>query len=85
MQAAEFAKTLLTEEGILLAPVNLQSDYWFAQEFRLMDRRGEVLWRRDKVGTWEVTFQPDFTSSTCSGQWCPQFRGLESLTTLNLK
>lgn len=84
-KAAEFAKTLLTAEGYLLAPVNLQRDYLFAQEFRLMNRLGEVIWRKDKVGTCEVTFQPDFTSSTCSGQWCPQFRGLDSLTTLNLK
>ena len=38
-----------------------------------------------KVGSWEVTFQPDFTQPTCQGQWCPQFRGADSLTTLELK
>ena len=49
-----------------------------------MDRAGEVLWRQDKVGAWEVTFQPDFTSPNCQGQWCPQFRGQDALSTLQL-
>jgi hypothetical protein len=84
-KAAEFARALLTPEGNLLAPVNVQRDYWFAQEYRLMNKRGDVLWRKDKVGSWEVTFQPDFTQPTCQGQWCPQFRGADSLTTLQLK
>ena len=84
-KAAEFARLLLTAEGQLLAPVNVQRDYWFAQEYRLMNRRGDVLWRRDKVGSWDVTFQPDFTQPSCQGQWCPQFRGVDSLTTLRLK
>jgi hypothetical protein len=84
-KAADFARALLTPEGKLLAPVNVQRDYWFAQEYRLMNQRGDVLWRKDKVGSWEVTFQPDFTQPTCQGQWCPQFRGADSLTTLELK
>jgi len=84
-KASEFARELLTAEGNLLAPVNVQRDYWFAQEYRLMNRRGDVLWRKDKVGSWEVTFQPDFTQPSCQGQWCPQFRGADSLTTLRLK
>uniref|UniRef100_A0A7S0ND09 Uncharacterized protein n=1 Tax=Phaeocystis antarctica TaxID=33657 RepID=A0A7S0ND09_9EUKA len=84
-KAADFARLLLSPEGNLLAPVNVQRDYWFAQEYRLMNQRGDVLWRKDKVGSWEVTFQPDFTQPTCQGQWCPQFRGADSLTTLELK
>ena len=36
-------------------------------------------------GATQVTFQPDFTQPTCQGQWCPQFRGADSLTTLQLK
>ena len=84
-KALEFAQTLLAEGGQLLAPVNQQRDFWFAQEFRLMDRSGSVLWRQAEVGTWAVTFQPDFTAPNCQGQWCPQFRGADSLSTLNLK
>ena len=83
-KANELARALLTAEGRLLAPVNIQRDYWFAQEFRLMDRSGTVLWRQRDVGAWQVTFQPDFTEPSCQGQWCPQFRGPDSMSTLQL-
>ena len=66
---------LLSPEGRLLAPVNQQSNYWFRQEYREFDRSGAVLWRTDTSGGWQITFQPDFTSPACQGQWCPQFRG----------
>ena len=41
-----------------------------------MDPTGAILWRKDTVSGWAITFQPDFTSPACQGQWCPQFRGL---------
>ena len=49
-----------------------------------MDRSGAVLWKQRDVGAWQVPFQPDFTSPNCQGQWCPQFRGADSLSTLQL-
>ena len=71
---------LLTPNGRLLAPVNQQRDYWFRQEYREFDRTGELLWRADTSGGWAITFQPDFTSPACQGQWCPQFRGMSDNT-----
>ena len=67
---------LLSPNGRLLAPVNQRRDYWFQQEYRLLDRSGQVLWKTDTSGGWAITFQPDFTSPSCQGQWCPQFRGM---------
>ena len=68
--------SLLNPNGRLLAPVNQRRNYWFQQEYRLFTKDGDVLWKTDTSGGWQVTFQPDFTSPACQGQWCPQFRGL---------
>ena len=76
---------LLTPEGRLLAPVNQQRNYFFRQEFRLYDRSTNVLWRTDTSGGWAITFQPDYTSPSCQGQWCPQFRGPVDRETLKLE
>lgn len=83
-KALDISRTLLKPDGRLLAPVNQQSNYWFRQEYRLMDHDGQLLWRTDTSQGWPVTFQPDFTAPSCQGQWCPQFRGL-SENTLKLR
>lgn len=75
-KALEFARRLLVPTtGRMLAPVNVQQDYWFSQEFRLLDQSGKVYLKQGTSGGWQVTFQPDFTEPNCQGQWCPQFRG----------
>lgn len=64
----------------LLAPVNIQDDYWLSQEYRLYGSSGEKLGGRVEVGAWSVLFQPDVTSSTCSGYWCAPFNGFGKTT-----
>ena len=77
-KARAYAKEFLTPDvGRLLAPVNIQSDYWLKQRFEVMDARGEVLWSADEVGAWSVQFQPDVTQDTCQGIWCPQYNGFQ--------
>ena len=68
-------RPLVPTTGRMLAPVNVQQDYWFSQTFRLLDQSGKVYLKRGTSGGWQVTFQPDFTEPNCQGQWCPQFRG----------
>lgn len=75
---------LLNEGGRLLAPVNQVKNYFFRQEYRLYDRTFQVLWSTETSGGWAITFQPDFTSPSCQGQWCPQFRGAGDMSTLKL-
>lgn len=73
-KAAAFARELLLPGGRLLAPCNQQDDYWFLQEYVLLNDRGQAMWTQGTVGKWDVIFQPDFTSPTCQGQWCPALR-----------
>jgi hypothetical protein len=60
--------------GRLLAPTNVNNDYWFEQKYVLLDHAGNVQWSRATLGSYDVLFQPDFTSPTCQGQWCPALR-----------
>lgn len=84
-KAVSFARELLAPGGRLLAPSNVQADYWFEQVYQLIDEGGAVLWSRRTLGSYDVLFQPDFTSPTCQGQWCPKLReGDEAAKGLNL-
>lgn len=74
-KAVQFATELLNEDGVLLAPVNSQDDYWLKQTYQLMDVNGKTLWSASDVGAWSVQFQPDVTQETCQGIWCPPFNG----------
>jgi protein-L-isoaspartate O-methyltransferase len=76
-KAVYFAKELLKEGGILLAPINTQNDYWFKQIYTLMDSSGKTLWVANDVGAWSVLFQPDVTQDTCQGIWCAPFNGFQ--------
>jgi protein-L-isoaspartate O-methyltransferase len=58
-KAKFYAKEMLEENGRLFAPVNVQSDYWLKQAFRVYDAKGNVLWNVNDVGAWSVQFQPD--------------------------
>ena len=74
-KAVQFATELLNENGVLLAPVNVQDDYWMKQTYRLLDAHGKILWSASDVGAWAVQFQPDVTQDTCQGIWCPPYNG----------
>lgn len=76
-KAVYFAKELLKDGGILLAPINTQNDYWFKQIYTLMDSSGKTLWVANDVGAWSVLFQPDVTQDTCQGIWCAPFNGFQ--------
>ena len=52
---------------------------------RANEYAAEVLWRTETSSGWSITFQPDYTSPSCQGQWCPQFRGTVDLSTLKLR
>jgi catechol 2,3-dioxygenase-like lactoylglutathione lyase family enzyme len=59
-KAKFYAREMLQEEdGRLFAPVNVQSDYWLKQAFRVYDAKGNTLWNINDVGAWSVQFQPD--------------------------
>jgi len=83
-KAQFFARNLLSPRGKLLAPVNCQPDYWFEQRYELLDASARVEWERAAVGSWAVLFQPDFTASSCSGQWCPALRADADAANLRL-
>ncbi len=72
-KARSYAKTLLQPDGRLLAPVNVQSDYWLKQAFKVYDSQGDVLWTANDIGAWSVQFQPDVTQDTCQGIWCAPY------------
>eukprot|EP00546_Thalassionema_frauenfeldii_P007702 CAMPEP_0178923136 /NCGR_PEP_ID=MMETSP0786-20121207/16548_1 /TAXON_ID=186022 /ORGANISM="Thalassionema frauenfeldii, Strain CCMP 1798" /LENGTH=256 /DNA_ID=CAMNT_0020597591 /DNA_START=75 /DNA_END=845 /DNA_ORIENTATION=+ len=74
-----FCKELLKEDGVLLAPINVQTDYWMKQTYKLLDSNGNALWSASDVGAWSVQFQPDVTQDTCQGVWCSQFNGFNKL------
>jgi hypothetical protein len=70
------AQNYLTTDGVLLAPCNDNTDYWYKQSYVLLDHTGAVLWKSDaSVGAWYIQFQPDVTSPTCTGIWCGSFNG----------
>ena len=112
-KAERFARELLTSNGRLLAPTNVQNDYWFVrrrlplapmwrpsppddvslspcqtpahsfaaavrgaqnQQYEFMDAQGRVFWTKGRLWSYDVLFQPDFTSQSCQGQWCPNNR-----------
>jgi len=78
-KAKEYAREMLVDGGLLLAPVNIQKDYWLKQAYRLYDPSGKVLWQAAEVGAWSVTFQPDVTQDTCQGIWCAPFNGFKKI------
>jgi len=76
-KAFKFAKELLKEDGLLLAPINTQTDYWLKQTYVLLTAEGKILWTANDVGAWSVQFQPDVTQDTCQGIWCPPYNGFK--------
>jgi len=74
-----FSKELLKENGALLAPINVQTDYWMRQVYTLIDTNGKILWSANEVGAWSVLFQPDVTQDTCQGIWCSPYNGFKKL------
>ena len=84
-KAEGFARELLLPGGRLLAPSNVMENYWFEQAYELMDEKGKTLWSgRGKLGAYDVLFQPDFTSPTCTGNWCPSERADDAAKQLRL-
>jgi SAM-dependent methyltransferase len=78
-KALYFCKELLKPDGLLLAPINTQRDYWLKQTYQLIDAEGRVAWSANDVGAWAVQFQPDVTADTCQGIWCAPFNGFQKL------
>lgn len=78
-KALFFCHNLLKEDGLLLAPINSQEDYWLKQTYQLLDSDGKLQWATVDVGAWSVQFQPDVTQSTCQGIWCPPYNGFQKL------
>jgi SAM-dependent methyltransferase len=78
-KALYFCRNLLKPDGLLLAPINIQKDYWLKQSYQLLDSDGRVKWNANDVGAWSVLFQPDVTQDTCQGIWCAPFNGFEKL------
>ena len=68
-KAISFARELLEpENGRLLAPVNVQTDYWLKQVYKVYDSKGNVVnVLGQDIGAWAVQFQPDVTQPTCQG------------------
>jgi SAM-dependent methyltransferase len=79
-KAVQVAKKLLVpEKGLLLAPVNDRSDYWYKQTYWLVDASGNIVYKSAaEVGAWSVQFQPDVTADTCTGIWCGGFNGFSN-------
>jgi SAM-dependent methyltransferase len=78
-KALYFCRELLKPDGLLLAPINTQRDYWLKQTYQLLDAEGRVAWSANDVGAWAVQFQPDVTADTCQGIWCAPFNGFQKL------
>ncbi|VEU38441.1 unnamed protein product [Pseudo-nitzschia multistriata] len=78
-KALYFCRNLLKPDGLLLAPVNAQTDYWLKQTYQLLNANGEVVWSTIDVGAWSVQFQPDVTQDTCQGIWCSPFNGFQKM------
>jgi len=79
-KAKAFASEMLTSTGRLLAPVNIQQDYWLKQEYRVYDATGTTLWKASVIDSWDVQFQPDVTQDSCQGIWCSPFNGFQKLS-----
>jgi hypothetical protein len=82
-KATYFCRNLLKPDGLLLAPINTQKDYWLKQTYRLLDAEGSVAWSANDVGAWSVQFQPDVTADTCQGVWCAPYNGFQKLRVYN--
>ena len=78
-KALYFCQNLLKKDGLLLAPINAQQDYWLKQTYQLLDTDGNLLWSAIDVGAWSVQFQPDVTQDTCQGIWCMPYNGFKKL------
>lgn len=78
-KAMFFCKNLLKGDGVLLAPINTQQDYWLKQTYQLLDGEGRTIYSANDVGAWSVQFQPDVTQPTCQGIWCSPFNGFQRL------
>jgi SAM-dependent methyltransferase len=78
-KAMFFCHNLLKDDGLLLAPINSQEDYWLKQTYQLLDSEGKLQWAAVDVGAWAVQFQPDVTQSTCQGIWCPPYNGFQKM------
>ena len=78
-KALYFCQNLLKSDGLLLAPINIQNDYWLKQSYQLINATGTIVWSAKDVGAWEVLFQPDVTQETCQGIWCSPFNGFQKL------
>jgi hypothetical protein len=78
-KALFFCQNLLKQDGLLLAPINSQNDYWLKQTYQLLDSKGETQWSAIDVGAWAVQFQPDVTQSTCQGIWCSPYNGFQKV------
>jgi len=78
-KALFFCQNLLKPDGVLLAPINSQKDYWLKQTYFLLDATGTVSWFSYDIGAWAVQFQPDVTAETCQGIWCAQYNGFVKL------
>lgn len=77
-KALRVARDHLAADGVLFAPINDQPDYWYKQTYYVLNARGEVLQKSNaEVGAWSVQFQPDVTSSTCTGIWCGNMNGFQ--------
>ena len=78
-KAVQFARELLEpDNGRLLAPVNVQNDYWLKQVYKVYDGKGDAISVLGQdIGAWAVQFQPDVTQDTCQGIWCAQFNGFK--------
>lgn len=78
-KAIQVAKDYLDpelENARLLVPANAQKDYWYKQTYYLINAQGDIVWKsKPDVGAWSVQFQPDVTSDTCQGIWCPPYNG----------
>lgn len=78
-KAIRVAKEFLepdNDNAILLVPANAQKDYWYKQTYYLINAKGDIIWKSNAdVGAWSVQFQPDVTSDTCQGIWCPPYNG----------
>ena len=53
-KALYFCQNLLKPDGLLLAPINTQNDYWLKQTYQLLDAEGRVVWSANDVGAWSV-------------------------------
>jgi len=77
-KARKYAREMLVSDGLLLAPVNVQRDYWFKQIYKAYDCNGDI--QRvfgGLVGAWDVLFQPDVSETSCQGIWCPPYNGFK--------